>query len=137
MKSLGATLAFTAERNKALLDAYRYHIKNTSFIRLYNIGSKIVNSPAPRFWVSEERATAVVSALFRGNNILECMRPSKREMFQEIFNRVSIIKSKSPDMPLSKIVAMVVNAPAPKFYMEVSSVIELLFKIRRGVYKCK
>lgn len=89
MKSFGSVLAFTRERNAALLKAYREQVDAASFVRLNEIGEKIVNSPSPRFWVSEERAAAVVSAIMRGKPVLETMRPTKREMFEE--DRKSVV----------------------------------------------
>lgn len=134
MKSLGSALAFTRERNAALLKAYREHIDAVEYIRLSEIGKMIVNSPSPRFWVSEERAAAVVSAIMRGKPVLESMRPSKREMFEEIHRRVIALKKRHPDWNLSQLVCKVVNSSAPKFYMEASSALERLFKIRNGWY---
>jgi hypothetical protein len=134
MKSFGSILAFTRERNAALLKAYRNCVSQACYIRLDEIGDKIVNSPAPRFWVSEERAAAVVSAIMRGKPVLDTMRPSKREMFQEIHRRVVALREQHPDWHLSELVYEVVNSPAPKFYMEASSALERLFKIRNGFY---
>lgn len=134
MKSFGSVLSFTRERNAALLKAYRKQISATGFIRLSEIGEKIVNSPSPRFWVSEERAAAVVSAIMRGKPVLETMRPTKREMFEEIHHRVVALKREHPDWRLCELVLEVVHSPAPKFYMEASSALERLFKIRSGWY---
>lgn len=134
MKSFGSVLAFTRERNAALLKAYRQQIDAAGFIRLREIGENIVNSPSPRFWVSEERAAAVVSAIMRGKPVLKTMRPTKREMFEEIHRRVVALKQLHPDWNLGRLVCEVVNSPAPKFYMEASSAIERLFKIRNGWY---
>lgn len=132
MKPHGTVLSFTHERNAALLKAYRQQIAAVSFIRLEDIGEKIVNSPAPRFWVSEERATTVVSAMMQGKSVLDSMRDTKREMFQEIYRRVLVLKKVHPDWPLSRLVFDVVNSPAPKFYMKASSALERLFKIRKA-----
>ncbi|MGM9862718.1 MAG: hypothetical protein ACI305_00440 [Lepagella sp.] len=134
MKSFGAILAFTRERNLALLHAYRREVAAASYITLDEIGRKIVNSPAPRFWVSEERAAAVVSALMRGKPILDTMRPTKREMFSEIYSRVLALRKARPCWDLPRIIHKVVNSPAPKFYMKPSTAIERLFKIRNGKY---
>lgn len=134
MKSFGSVLAFTQERNDALLKAYREQVGTTRFVRLNEIGEKIVNSPSPRFWVSEERAAAVVSAIMRGKPVLKMMRPTKRAMFEEIHRRVVALKKKHPDWHLCQLIFEVVNSPAPKFYMEASSALERLFKIRNGWY---
>ncbi|WP_304510496.1 hypothetical protein [Duncaniella muris] len=135
MKSFGSVLAFTRERNAALLKAYREQVDAVGYVRLNEIVEKIVNSPSPRFWVSEERAAAVVSAIMRGKPILETMRRSKREMFEEIHRRVVALKEVHPDWHLCQLVFEVVNSPAPKFYMEASSAQERLFKIRNGWYE--
>lgn len=135
MKSFGSVLAFTRERNAALLKAYREQVDAVGYVRLNEIVEKIVNSPSPRFWVSEERAAAVVSAIMRGKPILETMRRSKREMFEEIHRRVVALKEVHPDWHLCQLVFEVVNYPAPKFYMEASSAQERLFKIRNGWYE--
>lgn len=134
MKSFGSVLAFTRERNAALLKAYREQIDAADFIRLREIGEKIVNSPSPRFWVSEERAAAIVSAIMRGKPVLDTMRPTKREMFEEIHRRVIALKELHPHWQMCQLISKVVNSPAPKFYMEVSSALERLFKIRNGWY---
>lgn len=134
MKSFGSILAFTQERNAALLKAYKEQINAVDYVILNDIGEKIVNSPSPRFWVSEERAAAVVSLIMRGKPVLETMRPTKREMFIEIYNRVMALKATHPDWALNRLVCAVVHSPAPKFYMEVSSALERLFKIRNGWY---
>lgn len=135
MKYFGSVLSFTRERNTALLKAYREQVNAVDYVRLNEICVKIVNSPSPRFWVSEERAAAVVSAIMRGKPVLETMRPTKREMFEEIYCRVVALKKQHPDWHLCQLIFKVVNSPAPKFYMEVSSALERLFKIRNGWYK--
>lgn len=135
MKSLGAVMAFTNQRNQALLLAYRRIIRDVPFVSLAEIGELLVNSPSPRFWVSEERAAAVVSALLRNKPVLETMRPTKQEMFREIFKRVTDLRQQQPDWTLLQLVSVVINQPAPKFYMKASSAIERLYKIRNGWYQ--
>lgn len=134
MKFTGCILAFTHERNEALLKAFQHFCGQAYVIRLNEIGEKVVNSPSPRFWVSEARAATVVSEIMRGKPVLDTMRPSKREMFEEIYSRVVELKKLHPDWHLNLLVSQVVNAPAPKFYMEASSALERLFKIRNGWY---
>lgn len=134
MKAYGSVLAFTHERNEALLAAFRRFTSEAKYIRLDEIALKIVNSPSPRFWVSAERAAAVVSCIMRGKPVLAGMRPSKREMFVEIHRRVLALKEECPGLCLFDLALIVVNSPAPKFYMEPSSVVERLYKIRKGWY---
>lgn len=137
MKSFGSILAFTRQRNLALMREYRRHIHAASQINLAEISRLVVNSPSPRFWVSEERAAAVVSAMMRGLPVLKPMRPTKREMFIEIHRRVIALKHQHPEWPLCLLASEVVNSPAPKFYMEPSSAMQRIFKIRNGWYDRK
>lgn len=134
MKTLGSTLAFTRERNMALIRTFRRLVADVDHIAPHVIARRLVDSPSPRFWVSEERATAVISAIIRGKPVLDSMRPSKREMFLEIYRRVCAIRRRHPHRKLLFIVSEVINSPAPKFYMEPSSALERLYKIRNGWY---
>lgn len=137
MKSFGSIMYFTKERNNELLKTYRKVLNGVSQIRLKEIGVMVVNSPSPRFWVSEERATTVISSMMKGKDVLSSMRQSKREMFQEIYRRVMEMRKqkKYSSQTLSALVFSVVNSPAPKFYMKASSAIEILFKVRNGYYE--
>ena len=77
---------------------------------------RVVNSPARRFWVSEERAFRIVSSMMRRGLPPRCSSV-KREMFDEIFRRCDKLSEIHPDWPLSRRVYYVVNMSAPKFYM--------------------
>ncbi len=114
--------------------AYRQTIAKSKFIDIAEISEIVVNMPCSRFWVSEERAMVIVAALIKGENILHTMRPSKREMFTEIYSRVMALKKQRPGAPLLDLVAKVVNSPAPKFYMKPRCAMEIIYKIKNGFY---
>ncbi len=116
------------------MKAYRDAINQRSFIDINEISNVIVNVPCSRFWVSEERAMVVVQALIKGKPVLDTMRPTKREMFQEIYNRVMEKREQCPDVPLFSLVMLVVNSPAPKFYMRPRCAMEIIYKIKKGFY---
>lgn len=78
---------------------------------------------------------AVVSAMRKGKPILDTMRPTKREMFQEIYRRVDALREKYPDSTLFDLVMEVVNSPAPKFYMRPRCAMEIIYKIKKGYYE--
>ena len=137
MKDFGSILEFTQERNADLLRAYKEECAKVKYIRLSEICERIVNSPSKRFWVSELRAMIVCSQIMRGIPVLETMRRSKREMFEEIYRRVVALKEQHPDWPMIELTTAVVFSPAPKFYMEPRSAMELIFKMRNGWYDRK
>lgn len=134
MKPFGSILEFTRERNADLMRAYRYQIGRTRNIRMREIRNAIVNMPASRFYVSEERATIVVSALLSGRDLPESMRPAKREMFSEIYRRVLELRKKHPSATVFQLVCEVVNSPAPKFYMRPRAAMDIIYKIKKGYY---
>lgn len=133
MKHFGSILEFTDRRNAELLAAWNKAMIESRHISLPAIAWRIVNTPCSRFWVSEERAMVVCSALMRGEKPLERMRPTKREMFLEIYRRVVVERGKG--RTLAQAVSRVVNSPAPKFYMKPRCAIEIIYKIRNGFFE--
>ena len=135
MKPAGSILEFTKERNADLMRAYRHQIRNARHIHLREIAPAVVNMPASRFWVSEERATIVVSSMLAGHDLPHNMRPTKCEMFSEIYHRVIKLRSKHPGVPVRQLISEVIHSPAPKFYMGPRFAMEIIYKIKNGYYK--
>lgn len=114
--------------------AFRDAVTRHDFINIEIISEEIVNTPCSRFWVSEERAMVVVCAINKGMNVLDTMRPTKREMFIEIHRRVMQLRKERNNATLFELVCKVVNSPAPKFYMTPRSAMETIYKIKKGFY---
>lgn len=134
MKYHGCILEFTDQRNKELMRAFKEVIQEEDFIDINKVSEKLVNKPCSRFWVSEERAMVVMNALFKGRPVLNAMRPTKREMFKEIYHRVIALRKQRPHYSLFELVMHVVNSPAPKFYMLPRSAMATIYKIKNGFY---
>lgn len=134
MKYKGCILEFTEERNKELMRVFRQLLDECAFIDIAQISQDLVNSPCARFWVSEERAAVVVQAIIKGKPVLDGMRPTKREMFVEIYQRVMRLRQQYPGETLFNLVLRVVNSPAPKFYMRPRCAMEIIYKIKKGFY---
>lgn len=133
MKHFGSYFEYEQERNADLMRAYREDLETCKVIRLPEVWRRIANMPSARFWVSEERATVVVSKMLKG----ECpnnMRPLKKEMYLEICRRVKLLLDRQPDMSVFQCCVQVVNSPAPKFYMTPLSIRETIYKIKRQWY---
>lgn len=135
MKYHGCILEFTHQRNNELLRAFREELASRAFIDISEISASVVNKPCSRFWVSEERAMVVIAALKKGCPVLETMRPTKREMFQEIYRRICYLQALLPDASLFDLVVKVVNSPAPKFYMRPRCAMEIIYKLKKGACK--
>lgn len=133
MKYFGSILDFTRERNADLMRAFREQLALARFVVMPEIFEMVAESPASRFWVSEERATIVISAMDAGKP-LPRMRSNKREMFEEIYRRFLAERKKHPDMSTYELVTMIVNQPAPKFYLTPRTVGEFIYRIKNGWY---
>lgn len=133
MKYYGSILDFTQERNQELVRVYQEELSKAGYIVMPKIFEQVANSPCSRFWVSEERAAIVISTLLAGK-VIPNMRKNKREMFDEIFRRFLIVREQYPEKSIYALAIMVVNQPAPKFYMTPRTVGELIYRIKNGWY---
>ena len=134
MKYYGSILDFTQERNQELMRIYQEELSKAGYIVMPKIFEQVANSPCSRFWVSEERAAIVISTLLAGK-VIPNMRKNKREMFDEIFRRFLIAREQYPEKSIYALAIMVVNQPAPKFYMTPRTVGELIYRIKNGWYE--
>lgn len=133
MKYYGSILDFTQERNQELMRVYQEKLSKAGYIVMPKIFEQVANSPCSRFWVSEERAAIVISTLL-ADKVIPNMRKNKREMFYEIFRRFLIAREQYPEKSIYALAIMVVNQPAPKFYMTPRTVGELIYRIKNGWY---
>ena len=133
MKYYGSILDFTEERNKELIRVYHEKLASAGYIIMPKIFEQVANSPCSRFWVSEERAAIVISAMLAGKP-LPNMRQNKREMFEEIYRRFLVLHKQYPEKSIFSLAIKVVHQPAPKFYMTPRTVGELVYRIKNGWY---
>ena len=133
MKYFGSILDFTKERNADLMRVYRARLAEASVIVMPVIFELVAQSPASRFWVSEERAAIVISAMVAGKPMPR-MRSNKREMFTEIYRRYLVMREACPDKSVYELVTKIVNQPAPKFYLTPRTVGEFIYRIKNGWY---
>ena len=124
---------FTRQRNCDILRAYREQLAKASYIVMPEIFQRVADSPASRFWVSEERAAVEVSRMLVGKPFSR-MRRNKREMFEEIFRRFLVLREQYPDKSVYELTSIVVNQPAPKFYLTARTVGEFIYRIKNGWY---
>lgn len=133
MKHKGSRCDFNEERDKDLLRAYRHELGRCDTIDIDDVVRSVVMSPSKRFWVSEDRATIVISDMLKGKSIYD-MIPCKRAMYQEIFSRVCKIRASNPNTILSKVVEEVVHQPAPQFYLTEGSAKVIISKAKKKTW---
>ena len=131
MKKKNSKCEFASERSELLLRNFRESIARQSVISAARAFKEAVDSPAPRFWVSEVRATRIISLMLKGDDVLAGMHTKKREMFMEIYQRVQKIRTVHPEMPLGDIVFEVVNNPAPSSYLTIASAHKIIYRMKK------
>lgn len=132
MKHKGSVSEFSDERNRYIMSLFRKFYTSGPDRTLRGICRLVASSAAPRFFVSERRASEMISMLRRGK-ILPPMHSAKRRMYAEILKRVTDSQQACPGMPLSDAVFEVVNAPAPEIYISEATVRSIIYREMRMV----
>lgn len=131
MKRKGAVMEYSKERVRDLMRAYDEYLSSCDYIRMPEVYRMVANMPASRFWVSEIRASLVVSAIMRKEADLDSMWPLRKEMYEEIYRRVLDLKTKQPNLSILELCTIVVSQPAPKFYLTAGSAKMIICKARK------
>lgn len=134
MKPHGSKCDYENERNHDLLRVFLKLIEAADVVCLPEIYKQVVNMPSSRFWVSEERAGIVISAMMKGRS-LKGMRKNKREMFNEIYKRAMRIHKAYPELTPLELAIKVVRQPAPKFYLSPGSAEIYILKVKKQWYE--
>lgn len=130
MKNIGSIAEYSEDRERDLLKVYFDYIQSCGEIRVADVCRHIVNAPAPRFYVSEPRATVVISQLLRGEDISR-MHHTKQEMYLEIYSRFLVAREKNPHLSITQIITDIVEQPAPKFYLAPESARVMIYKAKK------
>lgn len=122
MKRLGDNMLYHKERTDELMKEYDKYIDSAPVIRMPEVYGHLANVGSRRFWITRKRAVEVVKALDSGIDILKRMRPTKREMYLEVYRRVNILREERPEDSLDKLCGIVIRQQAPKFYLTSGSI---------------
>lgn len=124
-------MEYSQERINDLMRAYDEYLESCDYIRMPEVYEHIVNMPSQRFWVSDIRAALVISAIIRGEAHLNDMWGTKREMYEEIYRRVMALRETRPELSISELCSVVVEQPAPKFYLTPGSAKQMVCKAKK------
>lgn len=117
MRKPNAISDFALQRGEVLLANFREAIASESKISVEKAFRRTAEAPAPRFWVSEHRAAAVIGHILAGDDPLTGMYEEKREMYREIYERFLELRALRPHETIYALVSEVVNSPAPRSYL--------------------
>lgn len=133
MKYFGSKSEYHTARSRDLLRAYFCYLKACSRVSMPEVFRCVVDMPASRFWVSVARASVVMANIERGDK-LHYMRHNKREMFFEIHRRITLLRQSHPNWSTPRLLKVVLEQPAPKFYLAPGSARVLILKARKQFF---
>ena len=131
MRKKGAKNVLAAEREAELLAEYRRQLTSCSAIQLYGLLQSIVKSPCSRFWVSVERASAVLSRMEKGGVLPRSMTAERRRMYEEIARRVAVLREGGRGEALTVLVREVIEQPAPEYYLTASAAKKIIYRHKK------
>jgi hypothetical protein len=98
---------------------------------------RMVNEPAPRYYVTPRQASQNIAAMIRGDfRRIDLMMPLRREMYYSLFKVVQELSEKREFIgkSLSYIMKFAVMQPAPKFFISPVRASIIRGFIRNGVF---
>ncbi len=131
MKPLKSISEFCDQRRQELLLRFREKLAEKSKLTVKRVFEETAQTPASRFWVSEERAANVIYLLDKGERVLDNMFEEKREMYLEIYRRYLELRKKYPEATVIQLVGEIVNQPAPRHYLSAERVRSLVNEEKR------
>lgn len=123
---------FLPERDKDFIGAYYSTLGDLRGQRpRYNyLCLSAIHTPAQRFYVSEEAALKNLRRLENGENL--SLSPEALLMYIEIHKRVNRLRAAGRITRLEA-VRQVIYAPAPRFYISVSTALRIISQSRKHV----
>lgn len=132
MRKKNSIAEFASQRSECLLRNFRESLARQSRISINRAFRDAIEAPAPRFWVTEARATLIITQLLKGIDMTEGMQSQKRRMYLEILKRVKERRILEPDTPVGDIVFEIVNSEAPSSYLTIDRAYRIIKKARKS-----
>ncbi len=133
MKKKGSTSDFARQRDRELYESFKQVLATSRGVALRDMFGMAAARPASRFWVSEERAAAVIGAMMRDGvePATAGMFAGRRAMYEELFSRVIAKMTADPSLCMTHAVGEAVCEPAPCFYLTDKSAKVIIYRIRQ------
>lgn len=125
MKKKKSNCDYTQLRNSLLIRAF-YARLGRDGKKINEIISELSALPAPRFFISEERAYALLCTPGVESDARRLSRSVI--MIKEIKARVDCLRRADPSLSLKQAVSDVIYSPAPSFFLTPSSIKSIIYK---------
>lgn len=124
-------LSIKDERNENIMRVYRRVLAQAEYpLDMDAVYKAVSEAPADRFYVTAERAMNVLSRIDEGDP-LSSMVEGRRQMYLEIHRRVAHLQGRHREWPRLKAVITAITSPAPRFYLEASSLKIIIWRIKK------
>lgn len=124
MKKKGSVCDFNAERNAELRTAF---FSQGVYSTRDEVVSKVVKTPASRFWVDPERARDVMSRIEKDPESISGMKPERQRMYMALYKKYCEIREQFPSDPKIKAVSMAIYSGAPEFFLSPATARSILY----------
>ena len=94
---------------------------------LQSVFEMLAQVPAPRFFISEDRAFNLIKRFFATGKWPRTTLLTRRAMLSEIATRVRVLQAFDSSLSLKDAVFRAVNSPAPSFYLTPRSIRTILY----------
>ena len=118
----------TQSQARALYGVYKKGLEEGRFSSLSNAAEWVRRQPAPCFYISSKRASILVGMIQSGVSLLN-QGYNMRRMAWQLFRKYKEYRKENPDTDLSRerILELIVDSPAPEFYLSAEAVRHILF----------
>jgi hypothetical protein len=127
------------DRNKDVVNSFYEGIREMADLQMTQeeVIRDILKKPAPKFYVTYERARRFISMMDRGME-LPFTNKNKVSMYNEIFRRF-IKRRMETHHPGYQDLEEIINEPAPSFYLNMKTFREIIYKShkQKQKHKCK
>lgn len=132
MRKKGSNAEYTSERDSELYTEF-LKLLRTSDMPLGEMFGAAARQPCSRFFVSLERAAAVVVPMLRGavTSLPDSVYEGRKRMYAEIAGRALELMEDDPEMLPTHAVERVINGPAPEFYLSDWAARQIIYRHRR------
>lgn len=130
-KHKGSCVDYADQRDAFLQSVYRRLIAKCDVIRVPEIMAKVVKEPAPRYWISEQRAAEIIIEYIKGITPPLPHRPVHKRLYDSLYERYLQERKYRPDDTIAIIMFDVVNSPAPESFITPQSASVLLSRYRK------
>lgn len=126
--------SFIEMRDRELLAAYNMAVSEGGAMLENAAVSAAVNSPCSRFWVTPECAAKAIMRIRKGDRLSE-MKPIRQEMFFEIYSRYAAMEKqrRAEGCNTLDICIEAVDQPAPKFYINCTTAMKIIVRMKRRI----